>query len=117
MFAAIALMFWMCMSLSLPLSALQELSTATENLVHPFTYITMPFSGAFFLIEWIPSPYREWLTWIPIVHINQLLREGQFGGFDSQYVDVWYVVAWCLGLTFIGLLAIRAIRPHLEINE
>jgi capsular polysaccharide transport system permease protein len=115
-FIALGLMFWICFALSLPVAALQELSTATEQIVHPFTYITLPFSGTFFLVEWIPSPYKEWLLYIPLIHINQLLREGQFGGFDSQYVDIPYVVAWCMVLTFIGLLAIRLIRPHLEIE-
>jgi capsular polysaccharide transport system permease protein len=116
LFAGLGLMFWISFAFSLPLAALAEFSTSVERLVHPATYILMPLSGIFFLAESVPTTWRDILMWGPIIHITQLCRMGQYGNFNSRYCDISYVVIWCVVLTFLGLLATRAIRPHLALE-
>ena len=93
----------------MPICVLAVLSPTVERFVHPATYIMMPLSGVFFLAESVPPVYRDILMWGPIIHITQLIRMGQFGDFDSKYCDVSYVLIWCAGLTFVGLLSLRLI--------
>jgi capsular polysaccharide transport system permease protein len=112
MFVGLFLMFWLCLGFSLPICAAGVLSTSVERFVHPWTYIMMPLSGVFFIAETIPPFYRDIILWGPVIHITQLIRMGQFGGFDSIYVDIPYVIIWCVGLTFIGLISLRAIRSR-----
>jgi capsular polysaccharide transport system permease protein len=111
-FLGLFLMFWVSFGFSLPICAAGVLSTSVEKFVHPMTYIMMPLSGVFFLVESIPPFYRDIVLWAPVIHITQLIRMGQFGGFDSIYVDIPFVIMWCVGLTFIGLISLRAIRSR-----
>jgi capsular polysaccharide transport system permease protein len=111
-FGGLFLMFWISLGFSLPICALSVHSSAVERFVHPITYIMMPFSGVFFIAETVPPNYREILMWGPVIHITQLVRMGQFGTFDSKYCDIPYVVIWCVGLTFIGLLSLRMVKSR-----
>jgi capsular polysaccharide transport system permease protein len=110
------LMFWLSTAFSFLICALAEFSTAVERLVHPMTYISMPLSGVFFLAESMPAEWRDIMMWGPIIHIIQLIRMGQYGNFNSHYVQIWFVLVWCVILTFLGLLSLRAIRAHLSLE-
>lgn len=115
-FAGLLLMFWLSFGFSLPLAAAAELSSTVDRLTHPATYIMMPLSGVFFLIEQVPPSYRDILVWGPIIHITQLIRMGQYGNFNSVYVDIPYVVMWCVVLTFVGMIALRWVRARMTLE-
>jgi capsular polysaccharide transport system permease protein len=115
-FEGMILMFWIAFAFSLPIAALSELSTMVDRLVHPATYIMMPLSGIFFLAESVPPDYRKILMWGPIIHITQLIRMGQYSNFDSKYVDIPYVLIWCVILTFVGMLALRHTRQRMSLE-
>lgn len=85
-----------------------------ERLVHPFSYLMIPFSGMFFMVWWMPGPYQEVLLWIPLIHIMEFTREGQFGPGVPYHYSVTYLLAWIFLLNFFGICAIRAAKPHLE---
>jgi capsular polysaccharide transport system permease protein len=112
-FLGLFLMFWISFGFSMPICAVSVVSSTVEKLVHPATYIMMPLSGVFFLAETVPPTFREILLWGPILHITQLIRMGQFGTFDSLYCDIPYVIIWCVGLTFFGLISLRTINSRI----
>ncbi len=111
-----ALLLWFAFGISLLVCAGSESSTIVGRLVHPATYVSLPLSGAFFLLVWVPEPYRTYLSWTPMVHIWEIIREGQFGQYDSAYASPLYVLAWCASLTFLGLLALRVTRATMHIE-
>lgn len=113
---AIAAMGWFSFALSMPVCAATYASKAVAKFVHPITYILMPLSGAFFLLKWIPEPYRGWLSWSPMTQIFEMLHTGQFETVDSPYFDPLYIVGWCLVLTLIGLLSLRIARRHVHLT-
>lgn len=86
----------------------------TDRLVHPFTYLSLPFSGMFFMAWWLPGSFQEVLLWFPLLHIMEFVREGQFGGRVPCTYDLPFVMAWIVSLNFIGLVALKAAKPHLE---
>ncbi|WP_210188807.1 ABC transporter permease [Hyphomicrobium sp. CS1BSMeth3] len=114
--AAILLLWWWSFSLSLLLCSLCHASHLAERLLHPVMYLMMPISGCFFALQWIPEPYRSWLYWFPMVQMFELLRYGQFYSLDDRYVDLPYLIAWCLSLTFAGLATVRVTRRYVHLS-
>lgn len=114
--AAYMLMLWFAFALSMPICAGAYLSKAVGKFVHPAVYVAMPVSGAFFLLDWIPEPFRGWLAWSPVNQIFEMLHSGQFLAVDGDRADPLYIVEWCLALTLLGLLSLRAVRPHVHLS-
>ncbi|MDB5413893.1 MAG: hypothetical protein JWR10_2228 [Rubritepida sp.] len=90
-------------------------SQLVDRLVHPFTYLMLPFSGMFYMVWWLPGPYQEILLWIPLIHIMEFTREGQFGPGVPYSYDLPYVLSWIFVLNFLGLCALKAAKPHFEL--
>jgi capsular polysaccharide transport system permease protein len=116
MLAAFSYMVWFAFALSMPICAAAYLSKAVAKFIHPLTYIAMPISGTFFLLDWMPEQYRELLRWFPLNQIFELFHTGQFASVDSPYFDLLYLSFWCLGLTFLGLLSLRLVRTHVHLS-
>ncbi|MEH0196588.1 ABC transporter permease [Caulobacter sp. CCNWLY153] len=114
--AAVGAMTWFSFAISMLVCAATYENRLVAKLVHPATYILMPISGAFFVLDWIPRPYRDWLAWSPMNQIFEMAHTGQFAGIDSPYFHGDQIVGWCLALTFVGLLALRVLRRHVHLN-
>lgn len=112
----ISLLFWFSFGISLLICAWTHDNRLVARFVHPITYILMPISGAFYQISWIPEPYKTWITWFPLATIFELLRYGQFHAAKDTYVDIPYIVGWCLLLTYAGLASIKATRRHIHLQ-
>lgn len=89
-------------------------SGIVDKLVHPFTYLSLPFSGMFFMVWWLDGPFREIVLWSPLVHIMEITREGQFGPRVPYTYDLTFLIIWIAVVNFIGLCAIKVAKPHLE---
>ena len=81
--------------------------------LHVIAYITIPVSGAFFMMKWIPPSIREPLSWYPMPLILEQVRYGQFAAAPADFVQPGYVVAWCGGLTLLGLILLRKARQRI----
>ncbi|MFT8245127.1 ABC transporter permease [Roseomonas sp. BN140053] len=100
--------------LSLMLAAAGTVWEGFDRLVHPFTYLMMPLSGAFYALAWFPPEVREALLWIPLVNIHEMIREGQFGSRLVSYYDVSYIIEWILVTNLLGMAALRRVRRNLS---
>jgi len=116
MMAGLAQLWWLSFGISLVVAAASENSTVVQRIIHPATYVSLPLSGAFFLLKWIPHPWRDYLAWSPLISPFEQIREGQFATFDSAYVDPAYVIGWSLVLTILGLFAIRITRRRMHLD-
>jgi capsular polysaccharide transport system permease protein len=114
--AGILLLTWFSFAVSMLVCAATYVSKAVAKFVHPAMYILMPISGAFYLLAWIPEPYRGWLSWSPLTQIFEMIHSGQFASVDSPYVDPVYIVGWCLALTLAGLFALRILRRNVHLS-
>lgn len=112
--AALVIMFAMSNGVSMIIAAAAVRWEIVDRITHPLTYLSLPFSGAFFWLHDLPPSWREKLLWSPQPNIHEMLREGMFGPVVPAYYDVIYMVWWVLGLNLLGLAAIRAVRPRLE---
>jgi capsular polysaccharide transport system permease protein len=109
-------MCWFSFGLAMIVTTLSHQAPIVGRLVHPLLYLTMPLSGAFFAVSWFPEDIRNLLLWIPLVHIFELLKEGQFQTFQSPYVDLTYAIGWCGVLTLIGLFGLSQLRSRVELS-
>jgi capsular polysaccharide transport system permease protein len=113
--AAVVLLGWFSFALSMVVIALGHESPMAGRLVHPLLYLSMPLSGAFFAMPWLPAGLRDMAAWIPTVPIFELMRFGLFAGYPDADAGLAYPVATCAALTLIGLAGLRLLRPRVQI--
>lgn len=116
MLASIGLMGWFSLGVTMLVTAASEEWTVVERLVLPVTYLLIPASGMLFVLEWLPEGAANLLKWLPLTQMLDLARMGQYGTFESTYVDMPYLLAWCTVLTFLGMLALRIIRRRTHVE-
>ena len=116
MLAAVALMFLLGQGLALMMGAATSEWHGLERAVHVMTYLLMPVSGLFFMVDWLPEPMQEIVAWVPTVHIFELLRDGQFGDQVRPVYDLGYVTAWILVTHLIGLAGLRIARGRIGLE-
>ena len=114
--AAALLMTWFSFAVSMLICAGTHERRTAGRLVHPASYILMPISGAFYVVEWLPEPYRTYVSWFPMTQIFELARYGQFADSTTEYFHPVYVCLWCLVLTYLGMLSIRITRRHVHLQ-
>lgn len=64
-------------------------------------------SGIILLVEHIPHPYQEWLTWNPLVHVVAITRMGLYPTYAPGYVSFTYIIAIIAFSIPIGLFMMR----------
>lgn len=114
--SGILLLTWFSFAISMGIATGAHFSKAFTKFVHPATYIAMPLSGAFFLLIWIPMPYRSWLAWSPLNQIFEMVHSGVFESYDSPYFNPIYIIGWCMTLTMLGLFLLRILRRHVHLS-
>lgn len=113
-YSAFLLGWFMMASLSvgvmLVICALTESSEIWERFIQPFQYLQLPLSGAFFMVDWLPS-YAQDIAWYnPTVHCYEMVRRGFFGDTIKTYADPWYAFAWAAALIVAGLWLLEHAR-------
>jgi capsular polysaccharide transport system permease protein len=107
-------MLWFAFAGSLVIAGLTYERRTLGRLVHPFTYLMMPLSGAFFTMSMLPGPLRNIFLWIPLAHIFEILRYGWFHSSNHKYFDAGYVLVWLLGLSLMGLILLSQARKRIH---
>lgn len=67
-------------------------------------------SGLFYTAESLPQEGQDILYWNPIMHCIEWVRTGFFPGFESNFLDVQYVLIWAFGGLFLALVLERMFR-------
>ena len=110
-----AAMLALCHGAGLILAAGAIYTDLIDRVIHLVTYITMPFTGAFFMVFWLPTDLQRQALWIPTVHCFEMIRRGLYGTQVPTSYDVSYVVAWIILLNLTGLLLLRIARRQLVV--
>jgi capsular polysaccharide transport system permease protein len=116
MICAMGLMLLLGQGLALIVGAATSEWEGLDRFIHAMSYLMLPFSGVFFMVEWLPDWMRDVVVWVPTVHVFELLRDGQFGDrFSAQY-DLTYVANWILITHLFGLAGLRLARPRIGLD-
>ena len=114
--AGLGLMSWLSFSVSAIVSGASEFSNLVERFVHPATYLILPFSRMFYVMDELPRPLARITALFPFPHIADLVRMGLRSDFNSSYMNLPYVVAFCASCTMIGLLLLKMARRNMHFD-
>jgi capsular polysaccharide transport system permease protein len=112
--AAWLLMAWFAFGAGLLIGAGCAASETVDRVWHVLSYLFMPVSGAFFMVEWLPSHIQKAALWVPTVDGTELFREGFFGPLVRAHYDVPYLIIVDLALTVLGLFAVQVVSTKVE---
>lgn len=105
-----------CLATALIIAAISELSEIVEKSVSVLSYLSLPFSGAFSMVAWLPPHYRWFMLLSPSVNNIEMIRGGQFGTAVHVYYDLFYDT-WITGLMLLlGLSLTLRIRRHIIVQ-
>jgi ABC-type polysaccharide/polyol phosphate export permease len=104
------LLAWFSVGLALTIGGLSEKAEVVGRFWHPFSYILMVNSGAFFLVEIFPPGLREIMLWVPMLNAVEYMREGWFGSVFTAYYHLDYLIVCNFVFTIIGLSLVRQLR-------
>lgn len=114
-----AMMGWLlqalfAFSLSLIVGSLSERSEFVERVWHIITYLMLPFSGTFFMVEWLPKSTHKLILWVPMVHGTEMIRHGYFGTAVRTHENPAYFLLFDIILLFIGLSLVKECGQRVE---
>jgi capsular polysaccharide transport system permease protein len=110
------MMAWLGSAVGAIIAALTEVSETAERFIQPIQYLTLPISGSFFMVDWLPTWAQQAALLNPMVHCYEAFRAGYFGEYVKTYYDLTYFCAWAFGLTFIGVIAVQWARSRVQLN-
>lgn len=99
------ILFILMLSLSILFMVLGDFSTELNKFVHIIFLILYFFSGILYPIQLIPTQYREYLLYNPLIHIFELMRNAVAPSYPLvEGISLMYVVIWLVFSLFIGLV-------------
>ncbi len=110
------LLFWFSTGLAITFSALSLQFEVIERIVPVFMYLMIPLSGAFLMVDWLPSTYQKYYLMIPMPHTVEMVRSATFGEFVPTHYNPAYPAAWAAVLTFVGLVLLANVRRHVDVE-
>ncbi|HUB63766.1 MAG TPA: ABC transporter permease [Methylocella sp.] len=110
------LMAWFAFGFGLLITSLTEISEVAEHFVQPIMYLTLPVTGAFTMQVWLPGKARQFLSWSPLVNVQEMFRGGLFPADVQTEWDATYLLLCCVVLTAIGLPLVRFAQRHVRMG-
>lgn len=104
---------WLGFGVALTLAGITIIYPVTEWFVGPLMYITLPLTGLFFMISWLPANLAYIISYSPLANCFELFRDGYFGHKVEAQWDVVYVIKCNIVMTALGLLSIRKARGYI----
>lgn len=101
---------------ALIIASLSEMSDVVEKAIGIIMYLSLPFSGAFTMVAWLPTQFQRFVLYSPSVHAIEMIRAGQFGPAFKTYYSYTYA-SYSIGvLLLIGVLLTTRVRKYLVIQ-
>lgn len=105
-----------CFGTALIVAPLTERSELLEKSISILSYLSLPLSGAFTMVDWVPPQYRWILLLSPSVDSIEMIRAGQFGYTAHAHYDVIYSIWINFVLIFLGISLTLRIKKYININ-
>lgn len=115
-FLVIAAWFYLCwfvIGAGMIGAYLSALSEVFDRVWHVLMYLTLPLTGAFSMVAWVPPEAQKILLLSPLVHCVEMLRAGYFGPSIQPHYSVEFLLQVNSALLLVGLLLVRGIRRKL----
>jgi ABC-type polysaccharide/polyol phosphate export permease len=110
---SIATMYFLALAVGAILAALQTLLRDVEQAITPAMMMLYYLTPVLYPISLIPQEYRHWLSWNPLAHIMQRLRDGLLLGGGMQIGDLWMLLT-AVVIAMLGLAFFTRLSPYFE---
>jgi len=101
---------------ALLVAALSEKSEVVEKSISVISYLSLPFSGTFTMVDWVPQNFQWILLLSPSVHNVEMIRGGQFGPGVHPHYNIAFDT-WTTGLMLVlGLSLTLRVRRHIVVQ-
>ena len=104
------------MGTGLILSGLALRYDFVERFVQVLTYMLVPVSGAFLMVEWLPAHAREPFLLIPYPNAIEMVRAGVLGEFVATHYNTAYAFMCAGVMNFFGMILIANARSHVDVE-
>ncbi|WP_197279929.1 ABC transporter permease [Bosea sp. AAP35] len=108
------LMGVICSCSGILFAALSELSHIMERINAPLQYFILPFSGCFFMVEWLPDSVKKYALYIPLVNAYEILRGGFYGPEFPTYGDSVYVIICSILTAGLGFFIFERVKNRID---
>ncbi len=105
-----------CLAFALLVAALSERSEIIEKALSITMYLALPFSGAFAMVDWMPSSFQKILLWSPSVHNIEMIRGGQFGPTAHAHFNLFYDTWITALMLLVGVSLTLRVRKHVVVQ-
>jgi capsular polysaccharide transport system permease protein len=105
---------WLSFAVGLVIAGATQLQPILERFVQPFMYVTLPLTGLFFMISWLPDNVARLMLYSPLAHCFELFRDGMFGHNVEAQWDVLYVIKCNIVTTALGLFLVHKARNSIR---
>lgn len=116
LFAGWLAMAWLGLGSGAIIAGLTERWDTAERFIQPLQYLSLPVSGVFFMVDWLPSWAQQAALLNPMVHCYELFRAGFFGDQMMPHYDLAYFSLWALGLSFVGVIWVGRSREWVQLS-
>ncbi|WP_161974051.1 ABC transporter permease [Rhizobium deserti] len=107
---------WITVSVSILVGSLSERSELTEKIWQPLSYITIPLSGTFFMVDWLTPSMHDIAALMPMISAVELIRGGYFGDTVTVHYNLVTSFYFCLLVTVAGLFLLKDARRYVEVE-
>ncbi|MXV45181.1 ABC transporter permease [Saccharibacter sp. 17.LH.SD] len=107
---------WFSYNTGLLVASLSERTELLEKVVGMASYLALPLTGAFVMVDWIPQKYRWILMSSPSSEAIEMVRAGQFGFAAHAHYDITYTICVNFILTIIGLHLTMTVKRYIIIQ-
>ena len=98
------------------IAALTEMSEAAERFVPAFLYLTLPITGALFMVSWLPEKAQRFMLWSPLVNVMEMFRDGLFSAYVPTFWYGGYTFACAIAANVVGLALLVVAQDHIRIE-
>jgi capsular polysaccharide transport system permease protein len=103
-------MWALAVGLGFIIGAARRVFPPIRQFVSYYTLANRMVGGMLFVITQIPTTLWPWFTWNPVLHCEEMIRDGWFVTYTSPIASPGYVMEWMLGLFLLGLSLERFVR-------
>ncbi|MBO6758452.1 MAG: ABC transporter permease [Roseibium sp.] len=107
---------WYSVAVAITIGALSERSEVVEKIWHPISYIMIPLSGAFYMVDWLPKSVHHLIILFPQVSAVEYMRGGYFGPGVPVYYNLPVAIYTSAVITVIGLYFLKDARSYVEVT-
>ena len=101
---------------ALIIASLSEMSEFVEKFITVVLYLSLPFSGAFTMVDWLPEKLQNITLYSPSVHAIEMIRAGEFGGGFHYHYSYVYATYSIFFMVAVGITLTLNVRKYIVVQ-